>query len=57
MPDGPYEGRNGDWGMWKEGLQKGVEKTFIWDEDGYRAYLFEARVFFHEDCVIDAYRC
>jgi len=53
--EGPYEGRRGDWAMWKDGMQEIVlEKA--WDGDGDRVYLFGDRAFFLEEGVIGAYR-
>ena len=53
--EGPYEGRKGDWGMWKDGLQELVlEKA--WDDDGDRVYLFGDRAFYLEEGVIGAFQ-
>ena len=47
--------RKGDWGMWREELQKTVVRK-AWDEYGDCVYLFGDGAFFLGDGAIGAYR-
>ena len=51
----PYEGKRGDWGMWKEGMQEMVVENAK-DSDGDRVYLYGNKAFYLEDGIIGAYR-
>ena len=52
---GPYEGKRGDWGMWKEGMHEVVVENAK-DSDGDRVYLYGDKAFYLEDGIIGAYR-
>jgi len=52
---GPYEGKRGDWGMWKEGMQDMVVENAK-DREGDRVYLYGDKALYLEDGIIGAYR-
>ncbi|RPA97587.1 hypothetical protein L873DRAFT_1918868 [Choiromyces venosus 120613-1] len=52
---GPYEGKRGDWSMWKDGMQEMVIENMR-DSKRDRMYLYGDRAFYLEDGVIGAYR-
>jgi len=53
---GPFEGRAGDWGMFKEsGLQEKIT-GFAKDEEGEQLYVYGDKAFYLEQGVIGAYR-
>ncbi|RPA97931.1 hypothetical protein L873DRAFT_1689322, partial [Choiromyces venosus 120613-1] len=52
---GPFEGRAGDWGMFKEsGLQENITR-YVKDEEGDQLYVYRDKVFYLEQGVIGAY--
>jgi hypothetical protein len=52
---GPYEGKMGDWGMYKDDMDE-ILRQKAFDLDGERVYVFGDKGFFLEECVIGAFR-